>query len=418
MNAPTAVLPHPAQRARPLAALLASICLAVTGNGVITTVVSLRLGRFAAGPSSLSFVLTAFPVGFLTGCLAASALVARFGHRATFCLAVATAALAGFAYACTDNLAVWSLLRLVNGVTIATVFVVCESWMNLYASPQNRGFLFSLYMLMTSVAVFFGQLLVAAGPDSPYLFPVAAVVVVVGLLLCLFSGPWPALPARKAESGEVPVSAAEQRRALFRLAVATPVTLAAVFLAGMTNVNVYALMPIYSMHVGLTASQSVALVTAFSIGGFVAQTPIGWLSDRVSRRAILLVQGVLAAGVCAAVVVLGNHAMTLLWSIFFIYGAIALTIYPIGIAAANAQLDRRHMVSAAGALLLLYSVGSVMTPSIAANLMAHVGPQALFVLLGSGAALLALVAGLDLICRPRSAITMPSRDLLAGTLDR
>ncbi len=103
------------------------------------------------------------------------------------------------------------------------------------------------------------------------------------------------------------VAPSEQRYGLWRLALLAPVTIAGVFQAGMTNMNVFAMTPIYGGHVGLPAVTAVGLVTAFSIGGMLAQAPIGWLSDRLDRRLILLVQGILAASLCAAIVWAGNR---------------------------------------------------------------------------------------------------------------
>lgn len=168
----------------------------------------------------------------------------------------------------------------------------------------------------------------------------------------------------------------------------------------MTNMNVYTMTPIYAERVHLDAAVAVTLVTAFSLGGMLAQAPVGWLSDRMDRRVLLLVQGLAGAGLCAAIAWPGSCPQMLLYGLFFAYGAIALTIYPVGIAYANSQLDSRHMVSASGSLLLLYSIGNIMTPGLAAQLMELFAPQALFLLLGSGAFLVAVAACFNLFRRP------------------
>jgi len=157
----------------------------------------------------------------------------------------------------------------------------------------------------------------------------------------------------------------------------------------------------------------VALVTTFSIGGLLAQAPIGWLSDRVDRRVLLLAQGVLAAILCAMIAWAGNHFAPLLFVLFFMYGAVALTIYPVAIAFANAQLETRYMVSVSGGLLLLYSVGNVLTPGIAADLMTRIAPQALFLMLGSGALLVAVAACFNLLRRPAPASVEPVRECVS-----
>ena len=92
--------------------------------------------------------------------------------------------------------------------------------------------------------------------------------------------------------------------------------------------------------------------------------------------------------------------MPLLFVLFFLYGATALTIYPVAMAFAASQLPGRHMVAASGTLLLLYSIGNVATPGVAAGLMTHLGPPAMFLLLGGGAMLVTLAACYTLMRRP------------------
>ena len=80
---------------------------------------------------------------------------------------------------------------------MATLFIVSESWINLYADQHNRGTYFSLYMLMTSLGVLFGQVLVGlGGPQSDGLFLIATMTTLAGVLYSRFlGGHWPALPA-------------------------------------------------------------------------------------------------------------------------------------------------------------------------------------------------------------------------------
>jgi MFS family permease len=393
-----AALWQKAERSRAILPIMASVCIVGTGNGLLTTAVSLRLSGRDIDPHVVQYVLTAFPVGFLVGCLITRFLVASLGHERTFLLVSLLAALATSGFIVTSLMPVWFCLRLLSGLSMAALFIVCESWINLYASERNRGTYFSLYMMMTSLAVLFGQLLVeAAGPHSPHLFLIATMVIAIGLVYCKFiGGRWPALPIWQPRLDPLTVAPVEQRYGLWRLAILAPVTIVGVFQAGMTNMNVFAMTPIYGVHIGLSAATTVALVTTFSVGGMLAQAPVGWLSDRLDRRLMLLVQGVVAASLCAAIVWAGHNFVPLLFVLFLAYGATALTIYPVAIAFANSQIASRHMVSASGGLLLLYSIGNVMTPGVAASLMENVAPQALFIMLGTGAGLVAIAACFNL----------------------
>jgi MFS family permease len=388
-------------RSRAIFPILFSICIIGTGNGLLTTAVSLHLSNPEVDPRVVQIVLTAFPVGFLAGCLVTRFLVAKLGHQRTFLLVSLLAALATAGFTLTIFMPVWVVLRLMNGLSMAALFIVSESWINLYADQRHRGTYFALYMLMTSLAVLFGQLMIeVAGPHSPHLFLIATMTFVAGLVYCKFiAAHWPVLPAWEPQPDPLTIAPAKQRYSLWKLAILAPVTILGVFQAGMTNMNVFAMTPIYGVRIGLSAATTVALITTFSIGGMLAQAPVGWLSDRLDRRLMLLVQGGVAALLCAGIVWSGNRYVSLLFVLFFAYGATALTIYPVAIAFANSQIESRHMVSASGGLLLLYSIGNVMTPGLAAGLMEHVAPQALFVMLGSGAASVAIAASFNLMRR-------------------
>lgn len=379
--------------------IMVGVCLACIGSAMLTSGVSLHLGKPGISPQVVQIVLTAYPVGFLVGCLVTRPAVAQYGHERTFVVILVLALLAASGFVFTDFLPSWICFRLLGGMAMASLFVVCESWINLYAEQHNRGALFSLYMLTTAIAVLLGQVLVGlVGPQSPHLFLVAAATVLLALVSKFVGRRWPALPATDPEHAN---SARPVKRlgpvALFRLA---PVTVVAIFQGGITNMNIFVLTPIYGTQIGLSAATTVGLVTTISIAGMLAQTPVGWLSDRFERRIILLVQGILSVTLCAAIAWLGNSSVPLLFVLFFVYGCTALTVYPVAMAFGASQLHSRHMVGASGTLLLLYSIGNVATPGISAGLMEHMGAPAMFLLLGGGAVLVTIAACYNLMRRP------------------
>jgi MFS family permease len=395
-----------AARSRAILPVLAGVCLGCTGSALLTTAVSLHLGQPGMDPGIVQIVLTAYPVGFLIGCLATRRIVVRFGHEGTFGLILALAFAATLGFAFTAFLPLWFCFRLFGGMAMAGMFVVCESWINLYAEERNRGAMFALYMLSTAIAVLLGQVLVGLiGAHSPHLFPVAAAFVAAAFAPRLLGKRWPALPAAAIQRDQaMPGALPEERLGAWQLFKIAPVTVVSIFQGGITNMNVFVLTPIYGMQIGLSAATTVGLVTTLSIAGMLAQTPVGWLSDRFDRRVILLVQGLLSVTLCILIAALGNASEPLLFTLFFLYGAAALTIYPVAIAFANSRLPSRHMVAASGTLLLLYSVGNVATPGLAAGLMTHTIPQAMFFLLGAGALLVAVTACYNLLRRESFAL--------------
>lgn len=387
-----------AERSRAIGPMLLSICLIGIGSAMLTIALSFQLSVPGADAQAVKFILSAYPIGFLAGCLVARPLITRFGHQRSFLLIAGLAAASTAGFLVTASMPVWFSLRFVGGLAMAALFVIAESWVNLYAAQHNRGRYFSIYMLTTALAALFGQLLVEViGPHSPYLFHIAAAVILLAVIYEMVRGDWPALPPAVERPGD---TAGGGRFGLWRLIRTVPVTVVSIFQAGMTNLNVFVMTPIYSAQIGIDAVTAAALVTMLSIGGTFAQAPVGWLSDRFDRRVILLLQGLLALSLCLAIAWMGSRTGPLLTILFIVYGAIVLTIYPVAIAFANSQLHSRHMVSASGSLLLLYSVGNVMTPGIAATLMERTVPQALFLMLGSGGALVAIAALINMLWRP------------------
>jgi MFS family permease len=399
--------------------LMVGICVAGAGNGLVTAVLWLHLGSGRFDEMAVRIVLTAFPIGFVAGCVAARRFVARLGHQRTFLAFAALTAVVSFGFAVESQPAVWFVLRFVNGFSMAVLFIVAESWINLYAGPTNRGTLFSLYMLMTSLSVLLGQLMVRlADPDGNVLFLLAACVGIAGVLFAKFGSPWPALPIinpqatlPRGDRGNA------QPFGLWRLACLAPVTVIAAVQAGMTNLNVFVMTPLYGTEIGLSTATTVGLTTAFSVGGLLAQTPVGWLSDNVDRRILLVIGGALAALLCGLIAALGNTSAWVLYTLFFIYGAVTLTIYPVAIAFANAQLETRFMVSVSGRLLLLYSIGGVFSPVISTQVMARFEPEALFVFLGTGAFLVMIAACFNLLRAPLPKPAPAGRPERSATLD-
>lgn len=388
-----------AARSRAISPLLAGVCLGCTGSSMLMTAVSFHLGVPDIEPGIVQTVLTAYPAGFLIGCLVTRFVVVRIGHEQTFALILALAFASTLGFAFTTSLLLWFCFRLVGGIAMAGMFVVCESWINLYAEERSRGAMFALYMLSTAVAILLGQILIGVvGAHSSYIFPVAAAFVATGIAPRLLGKRWPALPAAVVERDQAALGGVpETRLGAWQLFKIAPVTVVSIIQGGVTNMNVFVLTPIYGTQIGLSAATTVGLITTLSIAGMLAQPPVGWLSDRFDRRIILLVQGVMSVTLCILIAALGNRSETILFLLFFLYGATALTMYPVAIAFANSRLPRRHMVAASGTLLLLYSVGNIATPGLAAGLMTQTIPQAMFVLLGAGALLVAVTACYNIV---------------------
>ena len=96
----------------------------VFGSAMLTTAVSLHLGKPGISPQVVQIVLTAYPVGFLVGCLVTRPAVAQYGHERTFVVVLVLALLAALGFVFTDFLPSWICFRLLGGMAMASLFVV------------------------------------------------------------------------------------------------------------------------------------------------------------------------------------------------------------------------------------------------------------------------------------------------------
>ncbi|MFY4544414.1 MFS transporter, partial [Escherichia coli] len=112
--------------------------------------------------------------------------------------------------------------------------------------------------------------------------------------------------------------------------------------------------------------------------GILGQWPIGRLADKFGRLLVLRVQ--------VFVVILGSIAMlsqAAMAPALFILGAAGFTLYPVAMAWACEKVEHHQLVAMNQALLLSYTVGSLLGPSFTAMLMQNFSDNLLFIMIAS-----------------------------------
>jgi MFS family permease len=156
---------------------------------------------------------------------------------------------------------------------------------------------------------------------------------------------------------------------------------------------------VYGAQAGLSVGQISGFVAAIFAGAVAFQMPIGWLSDRMDRRWLILgVAGVgaLSTGVGAF---LGVDFETLL-VLGFIMGGMASPLYSLFIAYTNDFLQVEDMAAASGALVFVYGLGAILGPMVTGQLMDMVGPHGFWMFLAALFTLIVLHAAWRMTRRP------------------
>ncbi|WP_282151473.1 MFS transporter [Ruegeria atlantica] len=361
-------------------ALLLGMGLLMVGNGLQGTILGVRGEIEGFSTLQMSFVMSAYFVGFLGGSRLAPEMIRRVGHVRVFAALASFISAVMIMYPLMTDPVIWILGRVVIGFCFSGVYVTAESWLNNAASNENRGQALSLYMIFQMTGIISAQGLVLLGDPAGFdTFVIASILVSVSFAPILLSiSPTPAFDTTK------PMTLRE----LFGY---SPLGCVGMFLLGGVFSAQFGMASVYGARAGLTLVEISTFIAAFYIGALVLQYPLGWMSDRMDRRfLIMLVAGV---GSCAAFVgLVFGVTFPILLGAAFVIGGMSNPLYSLLIAHANDFLEHEDMAAASGGLLFINGMGAIAGPLITGWLMgdAVFGPPGFFLFI---AILLVVMAG-------------------------
>lgn len=351
-------------------ALLFGMGLLMVGNGMQGTLLGIRGEIEGFSTAEMSIVMSAYFLGFLGGSRLAPKMIQRVGHVRVFAALASLISAVMILYPTFADPWVWTIGRVVIGFCFSAVYVTAESWLNDAADNSNRGKALSLYMIVQTFGIVVSQyLLLTADPSGFVLFVIPSVLVSLAITPILLSiSPVPAFDTTK------PMS-------LRALAQTSPLGCVGMFLLGGVFAAQFGMSAVYGTAAGLSVAQISAFVSTFFVGAMLLQYPIGWISDRMDRRFLILI--VAAIGGCGSVLglMLGGNFVMLLVSAFVV-GGMSNPLYSLLLAHTNDFLDHDDMAAASGGLVFINGLGAVFGPLIVGALMESVGPSGFYMFTG------------------------------------
>lgn len=351
-----------------VAALLLGTAILLTGQGLQGVLLPVRATLEDFSAFSIGLIGGAYFLGFTLGCWQGVRMIRRAGHVRVFAAMTAVASAAPLLHGLFVHLSTWVFLRGITGFCFAVLYVVIESWLNERATNENRGIVFSAYILINMTVLAVGQqMLLLDDPRNLELFALVSVLVSVAAVPLLLS------------IQTTPRSVEETRidfRALYRN---SPVGVVGTLAAGLNNGVFWSLAAVFIAAYADNPNMAATFMTSAIIGGAVGQWPLGWWSDRVDRRWVLAVICGAGALVSLATWLLTPHLP--LWAVLalgFAWGALAFPTYSVAVAHANDWASPDTFVQVSAGLLLLYGVGAIIGPLVAPLLMGPLGASGLF----------------------------------------
>ena len=342
------------------------------GAGLQGTLLSLRATLEGFPTPVTGIIMSCYYIGYLAGTAAAPCMLRKIGHIRVFAASAAIASATILVQAAFVQSFVWAAMRLISGVCFAGIYVVAESWLNDRASPDNRGRLLAIYMLVLYVGLGTAQfLLILADPGTTIPFMLVSVLICLSMVPIVVSAqqaPEPALPRKV------------RYRELYRN---SPLGMVAVSVSGMISAIVFSMGPVYGRLNGLGNTGIATFMAVSILAAVVTQYPVGRLSDRMDRRTVIAAVCALATIVACCIAAFGEmpHASFLLLTALF--SGSALTLYSLAVSHVNDKLEPAQMVAASSAILRLNGGAAAIGPVLAGSLIAGFGPSAYFGTLGT-----------------------------------
>lgn len=354
---------------RPVLLLLCGLLLLTLAIAVLNTLVPLWLAHENLPTWQVGVVSSSYFTGNLVGTLLTGSLIKRWGFNRSYYFASLLFAAGCVGLGMMVGFWSWMSWRFIAGVGCAMIWVVVESALMCSGTSRNRGRLLAAYMMIYYVGTVLGQILVSKlSTELMDVLPWVTGLTLAATLPLLFTR----IVNQNSEHQEnTPVWS------MFKLRQAR-LGVNGCIISGIVLGSLYGLMPLYLNHQGVSNSGIGFWMAVMVSAGIVGQWPIGRLADRFGRLLVLRVQVFVVILGCLAM--LSNAAMA---PALFILGAAGFTVYPVAMAWACEKVEHHQLVAMNQALLLSYTIGSLLGPTLTAMLMQKYSDNLLFIMIAS-----------------------------------
>ncbi|NGX34055.1 MAG: putative MFS-type transporter YcaD [Candidatus Anoxychlamydiales bacterium] len=360
----------------PLIAPLLSLAFVVCSSTPFLTFISLKLQVEGFTETVIGIVQSSFYLGFLIGSLRAEKIIARVGYIRSFvCFSAifgATVLIQGMYI----SAILWTIMRIIGGVSIATLYVIIESWILSGSSQKTRGKTLSLYM----IALYGSQSL------SQMLIDVVNIETITPFLLfgilCYLS-----IVPISINYSKTPESQSEiMKKSYLEVYKASPLSFWGSLSSGIILGAIYSFLPIFATLNNIRVSYIMTITIA---GGFLLQWPIGYLSDIFDRRKVLITSAILAI-IPSILMIFFSNVTYFAYFLCFLLGGFTFVIYPISISQACDRFDTKYVPFVVGFMAMTYGIGAIIGPFVT-SLFMEISIYALFIFIAIVSSLLGII---------------------------
>jgi len=319
---------------------------------------------------STGFIVAGYYVGYLTGSIVIPIFLKRVGHIRVFAALASLASIAILLHSVFIQPYMWFFIRILTGISLAGIFVIMESWLNAKSTNETRGKILSIYMIVTFSFLGLGQFLLnLSDPAEVDLFILVSILLSFALLPILLS------------ITEAPNITDSKKISLKELFVISPLGFVGAFFTGLAHSAILGYGAVFASVKGLglfEISIFMVIVTSF---GALFQWPVGYLSDKIDRRVILISVTLISSALSLFIVASSYISLIIFFILLAIYSGMSLPLYSLTIAHTNDFLQQDEIIGGTASMCILVGLGSICGPIAASLFMNAIGPDGFFVYL-------------------------------------
>ena len=288
------------------------------------------------------------PLGILVCSPLIPLFTARLGSKKLAIVAALLTAIITLLYKVFDHVSVWFLLRFLQGMSIAILFVLSEAWIIGFAGNKHRGKVVALYASLLSASFGAGPALIGTiGVEGWTPFVLGATILAIGVT-----------PLFLMQEDLVTTESTANSTSFLAFIPKAPMLIAAVGAFAIFDAAALSLFPIYGMRNGLDVSTAAWALTALILGNVFLQYPIGWLADLFSARRVLTACAAVTALLTLSVPVVINTIW--MWPVLIVAGATGYGVYTTALKSLGDRFTGQDLISGTSAFGAVWGVGALL----------------------------------------------------------
>lgn len=345
----------------------AIICLA---HGLQGTLLGVRAIGEGFSFISTGFIVAGYYVGYLTGSIIIPIFLKRVGHIRVFAALASLASIAILLHSVFLEPYMWFFIRILTGVSLAGIYVIMESWLNDKSTNETRGQILSIYMIVTFAFVGLGQFLLnLSDPAKVDLFILVSILLSFALLPILLS------------ITDAPNVSNPKRFSIKELYIISPLGFVGAIFTGLAHSAILGYGAVYATAKELDLLEISIFMVIVTSCGALCQWPIGYISDKIDRRIVLICVTLVASGLSLLIVASSYISIIIFFILLAMYSGMSLPMYSLVIAHTNDYLQQEEIIGAVAAIAILVGLGAICGPIIASLFVDLIGPDGFFIYL-------------------------------------